>query len=95
MQFMITLAPLALGLTAWGLAGAGIFSQKKSLLCGLSWFACACALWFPLNTIRHWVQIGDTSAILDCAAAYALCGGVLLAGTGILNLLAILIKRKG
>lgn len=94
MQLIIVLVPLVLGLIGWGLATAGIFSKRKFVLCGLSWFLCACALWFPLYTIRHWVQIGDVSAILDCVGAYTVCAGVLLAGNGILNLLAVFINRK-
>ncbi len=94
MQLVVVLAPLALGVTGWGLSTAGILNKRKVVLCGLSWFVCACALWFPLYTICHWAQIGDVSAILDCVRVYTVCAGVLLAVNGILNVLVVFINRK-
>lgn len=91
---MTALIPFILGLTAWGLAGAAIFCRKKSLLCCLSWCACACTLWFPLYTIERWTIIGDASAIYDCAHGYTVCAGILLLVTALLNLAALLIRKK-
>ena len=91
LDMIVTLVPLVLGLAAWILAAASI---RKKMLSFCSWCACACALWFPIYTIHHWVQLGDTSAILDCAQAYMLCATVLLLGTAALNLLAWHIRRK-
>lgn len=76
MGILITLAPLALGLTAWVLAGLGIF--KKGPFLTLSWCACACSLFFPILSLDQWAQKGDFSAILDCVHGYTLCARALL-----------------
>ena len=90
MGIEITLAPLVLGLTAWVLAVAGF---RKKQLGYFSWVACAAALWFPLLSIHNWVIKEDISAIMDCAKAYMICAGVLLAVNAVLNALPLLKKK--
>ena len=82
----ITLAPLVLGLTAWGLSLFNALSRKQHRwIPTVSWFLCACALWFPLQAWNRWAQAKDVAALLDCAHAYALCAGVLLLGNLLLS----------
>lgn len=94
MPFVITVAPLLLGLAAWTLAVAGIFSRRYPLLRCLSWFSCACSLWFPLYSILQWVNQGDLSAVMDCIHGYTLCAGILLSVNFLLNLISALIHIK-
>ena len=94
MELFITLLPLILGLTAWTLSCIGIFSRKYPLLHGLSWFSCACSLWFPLYSVLQWVKKEDLAAVIDCIGAYMLCASVLLLGNFVINLISALLHRK-
>ena len=93
LSLTITLMPLLLGLAAWILAATALFSHKgRPWLLPVSWGCCACALWFPLQAIHRWANIGDVSAILDCVGAYFLCATTLLAVNLLLSGLALLRK---
>lgn len=94
MELVVTLLPLILGLAAWILAFIGIFSRHYALTRCLSWFSCACALWFPLYTIFQWVQKGDMAAVMDCIRAYLLCTSVLLLVNFVINLISALLHIK-
>lgn len=94
MDIVTTLVPLLLGLAAWTLAVAGIFSKRYPLMCCLSWFSGACALWFPLYSLLQWVNEKDLSAVMDCTHAYTLCAGILLIVNFLLNLISALLHRN-
>ena len=94
MEIVITLLPLILGLIAWTLAFIGIFSRRYPLMRCLSWFSCACSLWFPLYSILQWVKKDDLSAVMDCIHAYVLCASVLLLVNFAINLISALLHIK-
>ena len=92
---MTVLIPLLLGLLSWGLGIAGIFQKQlryRYFHAVLS-FACCCgSLYCCLQTIYHWVQIEDVSALLDCTGAFCFCAAVLIGGTLLLNTLSLIRK---
>ena len=95
LSLAITLMPLLLGVAAWILSAANLFSrQPHRWIPSVSWFSCASALWFPLCSWNLWAQNEDVSALLDCGHAYALCASILLLGNLFLTGLAHLRFKK-
>ena len=89
---LTTLAPLILGLAAWGVQIISLCARRSGL-CAAGWCLCACALWFPIHSWDRWAQGEDVAALLDCAHAYALCAGVLILGNLLLSALHLLRQR--
>ncbi len=91
---LATAAPLILGLAAWGLGLAALLMSRKqdaAQRCGMGSFACcAASLCTVVFGLAHYADIEDISAFLDTANAFWLCSGVLLAGTLVLNVLALI-----
>lgn len=94
-----TLAPLVLGLAAWGLGLAALLARRKrdaARLCGLGSLACcAASLCTVVFGLAHYADTEDVSAFLDTANAFRLCSGTLLAGTLGLNAAALLLPSRG
>lgn len=83
---------LILGLTAWGLGAAALRRKGgRGPLYGVGSFAaCSASLCLELYYQAHLAAIEDVSAFLDTADAAAMCAGVLLAVTLMLNVLALM-----
>lgn len=98
MPVYFTIGELALGLLSWGLGLVSLLLRRKkdaSALCGMgSLVCCAASLCLVVFDFAHLADIEDVSAFLDTANAFRLAAGVLLAGTLILNGMAMLCARK-
>mgnify|MGYP001085994408 CR=1 FL=1 len=97
---VISIAGLALilGLAAWGLGFAALPLHRKkdaARLCGMgSLTCCAASLCTVVFELARYADIEDISAFLDTANAFRLCSGVLLAGTLVLNALALVFRFR-
>ena len=83
---------LVLGLAAWGLGAAAIGRKggRAPWYSAGSFAACSASLCLELYYQAHLATIEDVSAFLDTADATAMCAGVLLAVTLVLNVLALM-----
>lgn len=96
---VISIAGLALvlGVAAWGLGLAALLSRKwdATRLCGMgSLTCCAASLCTVVFELVRYADIEDVSAFLDTANAFRLCSGALLAGTLVLNGLALVLRFR-
>lgn len=87
---------LVLGVAAWGLGLAALLLHRKkdaAQLCGMgSLTCCAASLCTVVFELARYADIEDISAFLDTANAFRLCSGALLAGTLVLNGLALVFR---
>ncbi len=94
----LNLASLFLGLAAWALPLAALLSRRAgkrlSVLSTLSMGACALSLLAVIAYDVHLVDIGDWSALIDTSPAVFFCAKVLVAGAVLLNLAAVMARRK-
>lgn len=92
----MNMGALILGLMAWGLGAAAIRQRRCGgpLYSAGSLAACSCSLCLELYYQAHLATIEDVAAILDTADAVAMCAGVLLAVTLVLNVLAVCAYRS-
>ena len=97
---VISIAGLALvlGVAAWGLGSAALLLHRKrdaAQLCGIGSFACcAASLCTVVYELARYADIEDVSAFLDTANAFRLSSGALLAGTLVLNGLALAFRFR-
>ena len=95
MVSLCMIGSLLLGLLAWALPMAGMAAGKKPMpLCAGSFALCGLSLLLQLFYIRHLCAIRDFSAIDDTIGAVVFAAEILLAITGILNAVSLLIERK-
>lgn len=94
----LNLAALLLGLTAWMLPLTALLSRRAgkwvSMLSTLSMGACALSLLAVIAYDVHLVNIGDWSALMDTSPAFFLCAKALVIGAVLLNLAAVIARRK-
>lgn len=91
---MFNLLSLALGLAAILFAIHSIRVHFCPACCILSFTCCCGALTSQLLEVRHLVDIGDWSALMDTMDAVIFAAAVLFALTVFLNLLALLIRKE-
>ena len=94
MTYFFHLGSIFLGLMAWGIPLAAIALKKKSNCCGLSFTCCCCALAFQIFEIKHMIDIGDYSAVMDTTKAISIAVIVLVTGTLIINFAAVRFYKK-
>lgn len=96
MPMYFTIGELVLGGLAWGLGAAALLLRRRqntAQKCGMGSFACCGAsLCLVVFDLAHMADIEDVSAFLDTANAFRLAAGVLLAGTLILNIAAVVMQ---
>lgn len=89
---------LGFGFAAWGLGLVALLLSRKRDTARLfsmeSMACCAVSLYTVVFELARYADIEDVSAFLDTANAFRLAAGVLLAGTLILNGIAMLRSRK-
>lgn len=92
------LSALILGLTAWGLAIAGIFCRKKEhrrKYCSLaSFICCAAALFIPTLVTYLIMRFEYSATVEDTIGAYCFAAAILLIGTVSFNICSVIIHRK-
>lgn len=96
MVFSLAGFALILGGLAWGLGAAALLLRRKpsaAQRCGMGSLACcAASLCTVVFELSRYADIEDVSAFLDTANAFRLAAGVLLAGTLILNIAAVVMQ---
>lgn len=90
---MLNLGSFAFGLCACALGLAALAKRGSYLSLG-SIFFCALALLLQLLEIRRRVALADWSALLDTVPAITTAAALLLAVTGLLNLIALGMEKK-
>ncbi len=94
MTAICNLSALALGLAAWILGLCLIFAKRRQPWLMLASFACmGSAMVIEYYELRHRIEIGDFSAVMDIYPTMAWVTLVLLVGTVGLNAIALLRKR--
>ncbi|MBQ8344786.1 MAG: helix-turn-helix transcriptional regulator [Clostridia bacterium] len=90
------LLAIGLGLAAWGVGIASIFCRKeRQMACSLFSFAsCAVSLWIPLWMTSYALRVEDWISIQDTIGGYCFGGSVLVAGTVLFCLVAVLLRRR-
>ncbi len=88
---ILTIAPLCLGIMAWGLAaivyvrGKKMESGRPELMHALSFACCAIALWFPILEIDLQIRENDIVFVLDTIWGFHFASMVLLLVTVLIN----------
>ena len=94
MTILYNLSALGLGLTAWIIGTVLIFAKRRHPWFMLTSFACmGCAMVIEFYELRHRIEIGDLSAVMDIYPTMAWVTLVLLVITVGLNAVALLKKR--
>lgn len=91
---MLNLGSFAFGLCACALGLAALAKRGSYSLSLGSISGCALALLLQLLEIRRRVALADWSALLDTVPAITTAAALLLAVTGLLNLIALGMKKK-
>lgn len=95
MTAIYNLSALGLGLTAWIIGLCLIFAKRHHPWFMLTSFACmGTAMVLEFYELRHRIELGDLSAVMDIYPTMAWVTLVLLAVTVVLNTIALLRHRK-
>ena len=95
MTILYNLSAFGLGLTAWIIAAVLIFTKRRHPWFMLTSFACmGSAMVIEYYELRHRIEIGDLSAVMDIYPTMAWVTLVLLVVTVGLNAIALLKNRK-
>lgn len=95
MTILYNLSALGLGLTAWIIGFCLIFAKRSHPWFMLTSFTCmGCAMVIEFYELRHRIEIGDLSAVMDIYPTMAWVTLVLVVVTVGLNAVALLKNRK-
>ena len=95
MTILYNLSALGLGLTAWIIGAVLIFTKRRHPWFMLTSFVCmGSAMVIEYYELRHRIEIGDLSAVMDIYPTMAWVTLVLLVVTVGLNAIALLKNRK-
>ena len=95
MTILYNLSAFGLGLTAWIIGAVLIFTKRRHPWFMLTSFACmGSAMVIEYYELRHRIEIGDLSAVMDIYPTMAWVTLVLLVVTVGLNAIALLKNRK-
>ena len=95
MTILYNLSALGLGLLAWTIGFCLISgSKRRPFLMLLSFTAMGSAMVIEYFELRHRIETGDLSAVMDIYPTMAWVTLVLLIGTVVLNAIALVKNRK-
>ena len=95
MTILCNLSARGLGLTAWIIGFCLIFARKRHpWLMLVSFTAMGSAMVIEYYELRHRIETGDLSAVMDIYPTMALVTLVLLIGTVLLHAIALLRRGK-
>ena len=94
MYGLLNIGSLILGLAAWGMPVAALTARRNPApFCAASCGLCCFSLFFQILYPQHLVAIRDWSAMEDTHGAVVFAALVLLAGTCLLNALALVLSK--